>query len=402
MIIALLVLAMAPAPVFVEPVAIPADRDTRSLHDQLMMRLLEEGYPLAPSADHATRTLRVQPTEDGIRVEARGQDVQAFSVTTGPVLPLEVVHRAMEALDEVTPRASLLDEQPSPRIAVHVEQTPEGLSPETVRRLLVERLLARRGTVVPLDAAPDSVLCADGEGDALSLSRGDDVGDCGHMPQLIAVVDDDPDPQVLSNSIDQLLSDSRSSERSTVGTITPARSTPTAGLVTDREPSTRTDGTAIRIEARTGLYGRLSAADAAVGTTLRVGREPGPGGLFDIMLLPSSAPNIAVFETSISAGFGWMWTLSDTVALYLRGLGGVQVHRFRQRGGQTGHRADWTLEAPLGTSLRLARGLRLDLSVRGGLARRPREHRVADEIVWARSQWRVGGSVGLSYGWRPR
>ena len=99
-----LALALAPAPVYVETAPGP-DAETRSLQDQLMLRLLEEGYPLAPSAEHATRTLRVEPTPEGIRVEARGQDARVFEVATGPVLPLEAVHRAMEALDEVIPRS---------------------------------------------------------------------------------------------------------------------------------------------------------------------------------------------------------------------------------------------------------------------------------------------------------
>ncbi len=402
---ALLALTLAPAPVYVEPVAASADRETRSLHDQLMLRLLEEGYPLAPSAEHATRTLRVEPTGDGIRVEAHGLDIESFSVATGPVLPLEAVHRAMEALDEVTPRAEPTVPQP-PRVAVHVDDSPTGRSREDVRRLLVQRLLARQGTVtvVPLDAAPDTVLCAQGQGGELALSSGSDVGDCGQAsaPQLVTMHDDPADSLGLDRSIDSLVGEPRVTDQPPRETTTTSRTTPAAGVTTDRDPPAPTEGTAVRIEARTGIYGRITSADAAVGTTLRVGREPGPAGLFDVLMVPSSAPNISVFETSISAGFGWMWALTSTVALTLRGLGGVQIHRFRQRGATAGHRADWTAEIPVGTSLRLARGLRLDLALRGGVAGRAREHRVDDEIVWERSAWRVGGSVGLSYGWRPR
>ncbi|MCA9709400.1 MAG: hypothetical protein KDK70_26400, partial [Myxococcales bacterium] len=138
------------------------------------------------------------------------------------------------------------------------------------------------------------------------------------------------------------------------------------------------------------------------GTTLRVGREPGPGGLFDVLMVPTSAPDISIFETSIGAGFGWMWAVTPSVGIHLQGIGGVQIHRYRQRGAQTGHRYDWTVEVPLGTSLRLARGLELDLAIRGGRTGRAREHRVDDVVVWSRTAWRIGASVGLSYGWRPR
>jgi hypothetical protein len=158
----------------------------------------------------------------------------------------------------------------------------------------------------------------------------------------------------------------------------------------------------VRLGARTGIYGRLTAADAAVGTSLRLGGEPGPGGIVDVLMVPTSAPDISIFETSVSGGFGWAFALSRTVGLQLQGLGGVQIHRFRQRSAEAGHRVDWTAELPVGVSLRVARGLQIDLMVRAGRSGRAREHRVDDVVVWSRSAWRIGGSVGLSYGWRPR
>jgi hypothetical protein len=143
------------------------------------------------------------------------------------------------------------------------------------------------------------------------------------------------------------------------------------------------------------------AADAAVGTSLRVGREPGLGGLLDVVVLPTSAPDISIFESSVTGGPSYALALSPSVALQLQALGGVQVHRYRQRGAAPGVRVDWTAELPVGVSLQVARGLQIDLMVRAGLSGRPREHRVDDMVVWSRSAWRIGGSVGLSYGWRP-
>src|SRR5690606_7037938 len=160
-----LAFALAPAPVHVEAAPGPEPAETRSLRDQLMLRLLEEGYPLAPSATQATRTLRVEPTASGLRVEAEGEDTRRFEGATGPVLPLEAVHRAIEALDEVTPRPAPRGSA-APRVALHVEATPVEISPEAVRRSLVRRLLERQRTVVPLDAEPDAVLCVTDQGDA--------------------------------------------------------------------------------------------------------------------------------------------------------------------------------------------------------------------------------------------
>jgi len=399
-------LALAPAPVYVETAPGPdAAGETRSLRDQLMLRLLEEGYPLAPSAEHATRTLRVEPTADGIRVQAQGQDTRTFEVATGPVLPLEAVHRAMEALDEVTPRAEPTVAEP-PRVAVHVD----GAEPEALRRSLVQVLLDRQSTVVPPDAAPDAVLCVEARGDALALARAADVEGCrdAASPKLVALAGSDPakaqpDPVALEASLDELLAPrAETSPDPSLADIEPADPVPAAGLAARREVSDDGRGVAVRLGARTGLYGRVTAADAAVGTSLQVGREPGPGGILDVLVVPTSAPDVSIVETSVSGGFGWMFGLSRTVALQLQGLGGVQVHRYRQRGADPGVRVDWTAELPVGVSLRVARGLQIDLMVRAGRSGRSREHRVDDVVVWSRSAWRIGGSVGLSYGWRPR
>lgn len=405
-----LAFALAPAPVHVEAAPGPEPAETRSLRDQLMLRLLEEGYPLAPSATQATRTLRVEPTASGLRVEAEGEDTRRFEVATGPVLPLEAVHRAIEALDEVTPRPAPRGSA-APRVALHVEATPVEISPEAVRRSLVRRLLERQRTVVPLDAEPDAVLCVTDQGDALALSRADQADGCRLQPRAEARLvglepvglEAEPDPVALGSSLDALLTeDDPTPPRAVVPAIDPVRTAPAVGLSTERERASEHRGPAVRVGARTGIYGRLTAADAAIGTSLRVGGEPGPGGLLDVLMVPTSAPDISIFETSVSGGFGWMFAVSPTVALHVQGLGGVQVHRFRQRGQDPGHRVDWTAEVPLGASLRVARGLRIDLSVRAGRSGRAREHRVDDVVVWSRTAWRIGGSVGLSYGWRAR
>lgn len=398
---ALVALSLAPAPVYVE--AAPADdgEETRSLRDQLMLRLLEEGYPLAPSAERATRTIRVELVPEGIRVEARGEDIHAFEVSTGPVLPLEAVHRAMQALDEVTPRAEPTI-SPTTRFAVHVEDAPASISPEAVRGVLVHQVLDRDGVVVPLDDEPDAVLCAEALGDDLALSRGQTLRDCGRQPTVVALDEATVDPESLDDSMQALMEEPEALEVEAREPTPAPRVTPSTGLSIDREADPKRRMPAVRVGARAGLYGRVTSADAAVGTSLRVGREPGPGGILDLLMVPASAPDISIFETSVSGGFGWMWIVHPVVALHLQGLAGVQVHRFRQRGNEAGNRVDWTAEIPAGASFRLAQGLRLDLTVRGGRTGRPREHRVADVVVWERNAWRIGGAVGLSYGWRGR
>lgn len=401
MIAPLLALFMAPAPVYVEVAAESTTPQAHSLRDQLMLRLLEEGYPLAPTANTATRTLRVDTTDSGIRVEAEGEDIRRFEVTTGPVLPLEAVHRAMEALDEVIPRSA--SSAPTPRrYAVHVQSAPAETSPEVVRRALVRSLLDQKNAVVPLDADPDAVLCAQGQGDALELSRGANVDSCGPPTRLIALPQSEPDRGELDDSVEDLIDAPAPAQGASPGPDVAAPSPRTTGLTVDQDDRPDPRAPAIRIGVRTGIYGRLSSADAAVGTTMRVGREPGPGGLLDVLMLPTSAPDISIFETSIGAGFGWTWAVTSIVGIHLQGIAGLQIHRYRQRGAQTGHRYDWTAEIPVGTSLRLARGLTLDLAVRGGRTGRGREHRVDDVVVWSRNAWRIGASVGLSYGWRPR
>jgi hypothetical protein len=260
---------------------------------------------------------------------------------------------------------------------------------------------------VPPDAAPDAVLCVQAHAEALELSRAADVDGCGDptlpAPKLVALERAEPNSAALDASLDSLLVDSAERVQALpIEPLEPVGPTPAAGLATRRAPVENGRGVAVRLSARTGIYGRLTAADAAVGTGLRVGGEPGFGALFDVLMVPTSAPDISIFETSVSAGLSYALALSRNVALQLQGLGGVQVHRFRQRGAEAGHRVDWTAELPVGVSLRVARGLQIDLMVRAGRSGRDREHRVDDVPVWSRSAWRIGGSVGLSYGWRPR
>lgn len=411
MLSALMALVLAQPPVFVEPVVDPTDVKARRFRDQLMLRLLEEGYPLVPGPEHATRTLRVEPTDAGMRVEAEGQDSRSFDVPTGPVLPLEAVHRAMQALDEVTPRVAT-DQRPLPRFAVHVDNAPQGTTADEVLDALVHEVLARHAAVVPLRDEPEAVLCAERLGDDVALSRAQRLEDCGLAPTVVALGRTDDaaagtpllDRDDLDRSLDTLMEEPETLDVQprTTEPVAVGRPRVPAEVADNAATPPSATAPAIRIGVRTGVYGRISAADAAVGTSLRVGREPGPGGIFDLLFVPSSAPDISVFETSISGGFEWMWSLHPVVALRLAGLAGVQVHRFRQRTQEPGHQVDWTAEIPVGSSFRLGPRLRLDLTIRGGRSGSVREHRVEDVVVWRREAWRIGASVGLSYGWSPR
>lgn len=103
---ALLALPLLEARVFVDTSAVAggevSQAEARRLDGALRVRLLEEGYVIAPRPDTGALRLEVQPFEGGWLVLARGRGTSSYALPAGPLAlrSLELLQRAGIALDE--------------------------------------------------------------------------------------------------------------------------------------------------------------------------------------------------------------------------------------------------------------------------------------------------------------
>lgn len=80
-----------------------AEEDARRLQEELVGRLADEGYVVAPGADRVALRLTVRPDDTGWSVEAKGSRVETYHVNPAPtpVVSLEILQRAIMALDAI-------------------------------------------------------------------------------------------------------------------------------------------------------------------------------------------------------------------------------------------------------------------------------------------------------------
>ena len=155
---------------------------------------------------------------------------------------------------------------------------------------------------------------------------------------------------------------------------------------------------ALRLSAHAGVYGRPRVVDPVVGFGIRLGKASGVnvGGTLEVMA--SDAPGVRVLETHPGLALGAR-VGRGRVAFHGDAILGLLVHDAWIDG--RGHRrgVDFAATVPLGVSVWVTRGLDVDVSLRGGYAMRPRSHVVGGERVWSRGVWRLGASLGFTYGW---
>ena len=104
----------------------------------LKAQLVDEGYTLAPEENGATIELIVEPEPStGWVVTATGVDRETFVVEVGDdiaVARLELLHRAVDALEAVEPRSPTPVPEPAPEASAPVEDRPTWNNPRFVLR----------------------------------------------------------------------------------------------------------------------------------------------------------------------------------------------------------------------------------------------------------------------------
>lgn len=400
-------------------VHVDADAAGDELRGWLLVRLSEEGFELVPTSAGAEVDLRVARDDEGWIVDAEGADRQSYRVTEGPgsVQRLEVLHRAVAAVEEVVARP--FEPSQTPRVAIELGAGGDLEARDRIAAEVTLAVLAAGGRVVAAGAPYDRVVCATPRDDTgFALASGE--GSC-EAAEVVAIADTPgwvahalapapgdvlpPDPSAAEEAAPPAPLEETASSREEV---------PTRERQTERPgpspPPAEPDRTAkerrpvLRIGARGGLVARTGPVDPAVGVDLRLGRAVGPTAWIDAQVWPSRAGPLRIVDAVPAAGLRWRFDVHDRVSLDVGALLGLAVHTWSVTGSsevpagrRAGRRFDVSGELAGALGLRIVRSLQLELELRGGLTGRARTHLLGVDDAWSRSAWRIVAYGGL--GW---
>lgn len=157
-----------------------------------------------------------------------------------------------------------------------------------------------------------------------------------------------------------------------------------------------------------GVVSRSAAADLLIAASGYLGREPGVSGWLDVQVWPSFVDaSLRIVEAVPAAGLRvrvltrGRWSL-DTGALL-----GVQLHRYSftqtdvdSFSSGRGLAIDISTEAAVGASFRMGGRHEIQALLRVGQSGRSREHISQGTERWRRGAWRIGASLGVTFGIR--
>ncbi len=371
----------------IDALALP-HAQAEQLHGEVMTRLVEAGHPVGSPA---VVTLRLVGAGDHVHVEAQhGEHVVSRQARgEGALLRLAVVHAALAVLTELATSDDSLDAQidAEPDRTVVIEATdPESIVPVVARLVDAGYVVAADETtaswrlcVQPTDAERPWVSATVQEQPCPPASASDPV-------EALAVARasvDAPDPDPVSVPATSADVPASAKVRTQTTTASPARVS---------SPQARPWSAAIGIGA--GAQGRLSVPEAFVLAHGDARHRRGALLTTRISVAPTVSSTARTADTTITVGGGWGFSPAPRLRLELAAGLGIAVHAYSVERDR-GVRVDFTTEAPLSILGRLSPRVELGAQVIGGWTTRGRRHRVADDIVWSRDAWRVGGGLVL-------
>ena len=381
-------------------VRVVAERDAVS--DWLVARLLEEGFTVTGAGD-AQIDLSVARADRTWELGVDGATHEQLAVPIDEddvVARLELLHLAVGALDSVAPRVPEHAEVST--FAIELAPVFAPILHTAIEAELARAVLDSGAALAPARASASFVLCAGFADGAVDVAvRGADEP-CPAAEASTASVREQAVEVVaialhgVSESAASAVTPAKDSERAPLGERQPTP-TPLASRRTWREA-----GLYVRGGASLGVIGRVRATDPVLAASLFVGREPGVAAWFDLQIWPEArARDLFVLEVLPAAGMRMRAWSRGRLAIDVGGLFGIQAHGYRfGRGDQraTGIAFDVSGEGAIGLAIRLWRAHELLLLLRGGRSSRDRRHALGDEIVWRRSSWRIGATIGLTFG----
>lgn len=398
----------------------PSERPTVHLvvdegfSDWLVVRLLEDGYPLAASSSAAQVELIVTASDTGgWSVTAVGESTSSFAVETASdpaVMRLELLHRSLDALEDVAPKPAS-ESHP----ATVVFSVAEDASPELAPQVAAD-ILAAGATLVPAGHSAQLRVCADpsGPGQAAQISVVEGALACD------AARDQEPNTGSTTQQVVAAMAalDSKDTEAAeeaepepepeVVAPVEPAVDPERApGLEPEeRRPVLVANGRApyvIRGGPSVGLVGRLAVVDAVFGASMTIGREPGMQGWLELQLRPMNVVGpFQVIEVVPLIGFQIRPVKARRFSMLAGALLGPEVHSWQLRvDGATsrGAHVSASMEGAVGFAVEVWKHHEVQVTFRGG-GSNERVHRLGGREIWRRNAMRLGATVGFMFG-RP-
>lgn len=388
-----------------------------ALTEWLVVRLLEDGYPLtaSPAAAHVELTVTAD-AEGSWSVTASGQTTVAFDVeaaTDLAVIRLELLHRSIDALEDVVP---VVPAQPH---SVHISLAVTEASPPSLAPQVAAGILAAGATLVPAGAPAQLRVCADQrveEQEArVVVIDGESECDAESLERSVALL---PSTTPLVAAAMATLAEADA------GAQEAADAEPEEGVpvvmepVEDRELPPGLEAKPSRIQTpragaplvvrggiAAGVIGRISVADALLAASASIGKEPGIQAWLEVQVRPANVVGpLRVVEYFPALGFKVRPFSVGRVSLEMGALLGPEIHRFRLRAEPVsvrGTHISGSVESALGVAIAVWKRHEIHLAMRAG-ASSERIHRVEGQEVWRRRALRFGATVGFTFGkeWR--
>lgn len=386
-----------------------------ALTDWLVVRLLADGYPLAALSDDARVELSVHPSEGaGWTVTATGASTVTFQVEAAAdpaVTRLELLHRSLDALEDVEPNPAT--NPPAATVALRV---PEDAPPELAAQVAAD-ILAAGATLVPAGREAQLQVCAEGrpgsEGARISVIDG--AADCATTEEPGASVFDAVHFASTTQRVEAAIAELHAEP-------TPAEPTPVVPEVEPPppppaedderppglEPETRRvltpDGRSppvLRGGAAFGMLARVTNLDPVFLGSAMIGREPGLQGWLEFHVRPATVTGpLTIVEVFPAVGLQSRPVAVGRFAFIAGGLVGADVHRWQLRAqGSTTQGTDVSLsgELMLGVAIAVWKIHEVHLSFRAG-GSPERIHSFDGEEIWSRHPLRLGLTAGFMFG----
>lgn len=366
----------------------------------LVVRLLEDGYPLTASPEAAQIELAISArAEGGWSVTATGESSASFDVAASndqAVTQLELLHHSLDALEDVTPRAS---GQPLPAARFSVAEH----APASVGSQLAAEVLAAGVTLVPSGAQAQLHVCGE-QRPGEAWPRVVVVDGRAQCPWPLDVAPGTDTRRAIAEAMEGDESEPWVPE--VVDMPQESEDERPPGL--ESEPPPRRGRTlmrnapwVVRGGASIGPVVRGRTVDTLLTADLHIGREPGLGAWIEFQIRPATVTgDFRVVELMPAIG-GQLRPLEiRRFSLLLGALVGVELHRYRLRPegiATAGLDVGWSSEAMLGAAFAVWKRHEVQLGLRVGRGA-GREHRFNGERIWGRRAARVGVTLGFMFG----
>lgn len=388
-----------------------------AMTEWLVIRLLEDGYPLVayPAAAHVELTVVSSP-EGNWTVTAKGQSTVSFEIEPAAdpaVTQLEVLHRSFDALEDVEPGAPVRPQPAAVSLSV-TESSPPTLAPQ-----MALGVLAAGARLVPPGQAAEFQVCATQEAEAspqMSLVEADAECDpaaaAGTAAPVGAVVsrsaaivavamagalDAEPPPtqEVPEPAPPPAPEPATDSERAPGLEPTPRRGiTPLVGAPL-----------VVRGGVSAGLIGRVEFVDALLTASMTIGREPGIQGWLEVQVRPVSVVDpLKIVETFPAAGLKFRVVTIRRFSFDIGALIGPEIHTYVLQDSRVqtgGNDVGASAESVLGFAFKVWKEHEIQCLLRVGTGKE-RVHRFDDQVLWQRNNLRVGATLGMAFGRKLR